>query len=598
MESLCENQNSQSTDILSEIKGIAQEDNVNASKKESYGPGDDFCNKILDQNTCKENSEETSGIVGYESSNSNGDGLPVIGTEIKVGGEEESAVVLDEVEKGVLDEGNTDLTENKSLEDVENGGGDSDIRKSVENQEDGKNDEQSNTVEELQDAENLSVNNDDQGSQAADIIADQDLQDEHGSLNEATNMDVEETGNITNAEQEGSKEDEEMNLHGKDREVSGSEMPDRVTEDDLEENLSQDDEVSMNPSESNPNPGAEEDTSMNVSEGAEGEQSMDGEDQDMQVENTEKDGGETMDVSMANVDVRGGGGGGGGDESMEVASPSDQDPIGLMNDSEANKDTSGDEQMEVNESVDESGKPEDEMGDGMKIDENSKQMEEIDKSTKQAESEDSTTNQIEGIENDSAAKEKDSEHAEGSDKPESKDSSDVSVESKDEEAQSEKEKVVGEAEQSGSGETADEVKSNLESAPPDKEVSDTTAGDNKASNEMSGKDKDEEEVCIIPDTVLKVGAKDGDKPDEKDGQENSHTRCEKPAVTEIVEKPKPARKSSSTDKRAEPSYVAPVEPVVEYRHSRPQRQAAKRAETQIKVRLKGTVKVGFLVKIV
>jgi hypothetical protein len=82
-----------------------------------------------------------------------------------------------------------------------------------------------------------------------------------------------------------------------------------------------------------------------------------------------------------------------------------------------------------------------------------------------------------------------------------------------------------------------------------------------------------------------VGGKDGDKPEEKDAQENTHAKSEKPAVTEVVEKPKPTRKTSSAEKKAEASYMAAVEPVVEYRHSRPQRQAAKRAETQIKVRL-------------
>jgi hypothetical protein len=595
MESLCENQNSQSSDMVSEIKGISQEDNVNSSKKEGCGQGDNFCNKIPDQNSCKENSKETSDIVDYEASNSIGDGTSAVEVEVKKVGEKESAVLDEVVQKGGLDEENTDLTENGSLDDMEKGGGDLDVRKSGDNREDEKNGEPSNTEEESQDAENFNISNDDQGSHAAEMVADQDLQDKHGSLNEGTNMDVEETGSITNVEREGCKEEEEMNLDGKDKEVSVSEMPDKATEDDLEENLSQDDEASMNPSESNANPVAEEETSMHVSEEAECEQSMDGEDQDMQVENTEKDGGETMDVSMANVDIHGG-----GDESMEVASPNDQDPIGLVNDSEANKDTNGDEQMEVSESLDESGKPEDELEVGAKNVEtrdHSKQMEEIDENTKQAESEDSTTNQSEGIENGSVAKEKDSACAEGSEKSEAKDSYDDIVESKDEEAPSEK--VACAAEENGSAEIVDEAKNNIGTATPYKEETDTTAGDSKALNEPSGKDKDEEELCIIPDTVLKVGGKDGDKPDEKDAQENSHTKSEKPAVIEVVEKPKPTRKSSNADKRAEASYVAPVEPVVEYRHSRPQRQAAKRAETQIKVSLKGTMKVmNHFVKII
>jgi hypothetical protein len=72
----------------------------------------------------------------------------------------------------------------------------------------------------------------------------------------------------------------------------------------------------------------------------------------MQMENSEKDGVETMDVTMTNVDL-----GAGGKESMEVASPNDQDPIRLMNDSDANKDNSSGEQMDVTEFTEEVGKP-------------------------------------------------------------------------------------------------------------------------------------------------------------------------------------------------------------------------------------------------
>jgi hypothetical protein len=41
-----------------------------------------------------------------------------------------------------------------------------------------------------------------------DKIADQDLQDKHSSLNEATNLDVEKTSSVPNAHQDRSKEDQ------------------------------------------------------------------------------------------------------------------------------------------------------------------------------------------------------------------------------------------------------------------------------------------------------------------------------------------------------------------------------------------------------
>jgi hypothetical protein len=575
MESVCENQNSPSSDIHSGIKGAVQEDGVNTSESEKYGQGDDIHDKAIEQNSCEENSKDTSGVVNYEASNLIGDGALGAETVNRTDKDKESEILDEEVEKELLGEENTNLMENESLENIEKGNGGSDVIKSGENEEDVRNDEASNALEESKDTENVASAHD-QGSQEH-MIADQDLQGEHSSLNEVTNMDVEEIGSVSNAEQDGSKEDE-MNVDSKDKEASASEIPDKVIENDLEENLNQDDEVSMNPSEGNANPVAEEEMSMNVSD-ADGEHSGDGE--DMQVDNSEKDGGETMDVTMTNVDL-----GAGGDESMEVASPNDQDPIRLMNDSDANKDNSSGEQMDVTESTEEGGKP-DEIEDGVKnceAKDSSKQAEHIDESTKEDGREDGIMNHEEGNEDNRAAKNKESEDTEGSGKlesAESRDDKEEDTESKDEEKSSEKGKV---------GEAADEAKSNSETEPADKEETDTAAGSGKNSSEAGGKEKHEEELCIIPDTVLRVGGKD-DKPDEKDIQENTHEKSEKPAVTEVVEKPKPTRKSSSAEKKAESSYVAAVEPVVEYRHSRPQRQAAKRAETQIKVRLEVTLMV-------
>jgi hypothetical protein len=94
---------------------------------------------------------------------------------------------------------------------------------------------------------------------------------------------------------------------------------------------------------------AEEEMSVNVSD-ADGEHS--GDEEVMQVENSEKDGKETMDVTMTNVDL-----GADSKESMEVDSPNDQDPIRLMNDSDANKHNSSGEQMDVTEFTEEVGKP-------------------------------------------------------------------------------------------------------------------------------------------------------------------------------------------------------------------------------------------------
>jgi hypothetical protein len=72
------------------------------------------------------------------------------------------------------------------------------------------------------------------------------LQDKHSSLNKATNLDVK-TSSVSNAHQDLSKEDE-MNVDSKDKEASASEMPDKVIENDLEENLNQDNEVPLDTS--------------------------------------------------------------------------------------------------------------------------------------------------------------------------------------------------------------------------------------------------------------------------------------------------------------------------------------------------------------
>jgi hypothetical protein len=581
MENLCGNQNSPSTDILPGMKGVVKEDNVNTGEREECEQSGDYCNKIAGENTCEENLKEMPGVDGYETGNSIGNVATAEGAEDKMDDEKESSVLDEEVEKELLEEENTDLTENESsAEDMEkvDGEGDLDVAKSAGTVGDDKDDDASDTVEESKDAENFSASVDEQGTESVD----QGLPGEGGSLNEDTVMDVE----IANAEQEGCKEGK-MNSESKDKETFTSDRPEKATEDDLEENLSQDDESSVNPSDCNANPVAEEEMCMNMSEEGEGEQSVDGEDQsvdqDVQVDNTEKNRGETVDVSMTNGDVRGG-----GNESIEIVSPADQDPISMVNVSEVDKDTHDGEQMEVSESTEESEKAADEMEDMTKSDElkdNSKQMEEADDSTKQSEVQENSTEQRQGSEDDGTEKEEERRHTEESDKPECMESAEdkqQSVENEDREPSSEKEKTVNEAEESGSGEATDEAESNVHVAPDDKAEMNSTA-DNKA----SGKDKADEELCIIPDTVLQASGKDGDKPDAKEVQQNGHMNSEKPAAAEVVEKPKPSRKSSSADKKGEALYTAAVEPVVEYRHSRPQRQAAKRAETQIKVSVKG-----------
>jgi hypothetical protein len=96
-----------------------------------------------------------------------------------------------------------------------------------------------------------------------DQIAHQDLQDKHSSLNEATNLDVEKISSVSNAHQVRSKEDE-MSADSKDKEASASEMPDKVIENDLEENLNQDNEVPMDTRKCIVKSVAEADEQMNV----------------------------------------------------------------------------------------------------------------------------------------------------------------------------------------------------------------------------------------------------------------------------------------------------------------------------------------------
>jgi hypothetical protein len=168
------------------------------------------------------------------------------------------------------------------------------MTKSGETEENVRIDEASNTLEESEGTENV-VNAHDKGTQN-NMIADQDLQGKHGSLKEATNMDVQEIGNVSNADQDGSKEDE-MNVDSKDKEPSASEIPDKVIENDLEENLNQDDEASIHPNEGIVNSVAKEKMSMNESE-ADGGHS--GDEEDMQVENSEKNGEKTIDVTKTN----------------------------------------------------------------------------------------------------------------------------------------------------------------------------------------------------------------------------------------------------------------------------------------------------------
>jgi hypothetical protein len=78
-----------------------------------------------------------------------------------------------------------------------------------------------------------------------EIIADQNLQGKHTSLNEATNMDVEETGSVSNATQNGSKEDE-RNVEGKAKVASVFEKLDKVMENYLKEHINADNELSKN----------------------------------------------------------------------------------------------------------------------------------------------------------------------------------------------------------------------------------------------------------------------------------------------------------------------------------------------------------------
>jgi hypothetical protein len=86
-------------------------------------------------------------------------------------------------------------------------------------------------LEDSEDTENV-INAHDKGTHE-DMNTDQDLQGKHSSLNEAVSLDVEETVSVSNSDQDGSEEDR-MNVDSKDKEVIASEIPGKVTENDLE----------------------------------------------------------------------------------------------------------------------------------------------------------------------------------------------------------------------------------------------------------------------------------------------------------------------------------------------------------------------------
>jgi carbamate kinase len=76
--------------------------------------------------------------------------------------------------------------------------------------EDISNDEASKILEISEDTENV-VNTHDKGTQEG-LVADHDLQGKHSSLNEAVNMDVEGTGSISNAVNQGTMLQEKKNM--------------------------------------------------------------------------------------------------------------------------------------------------------------------------------------------------------------------------------------------------------------------------------------------------------------------------------------------------------------------------------------------------
>jgi hypothetical protein len=95
-----------------------QEANVNPRKRSEHSS--DCCNKIVGQNRCEDNMKEVSGVDSYEASNAVGDVSPAEGVEEKRDDEKESSVLYEEAEKELMDEENTDLTENESsAEDLE-----------------------------------------------------------------------------------------------------------------------------------------------------------------------------------------------------------------------------------------------------------------------------------------------------------------------------------------------------------------------------------------------------------------------------------------------------------------------------------------------
>ncbi|KAJ9595118.1 hypothetical protein L9F63_013593, partial [Diploptera punctata] len=550
MDNVCENQNFQSADALQGIKPNSQ-DSLNSSIGE-HSHGDDFRNKILEQNSHEENLKGTvdsSAVLGGESGDViNDNKQSVMGTD---------SIALNPTEVSPV--------EDKVNEPVD-------------------------TMDEVQSAQGFSSQND-------SGVEDQNIHNGQNSINESTNMDVEESN---------TRDEEEMNLDGKGKETE------KLTEENAEENLSQDDEASMNPSETNPNL-AEEDTSMTVSEGGDGEQSMEageseqvmeGDDQSMDqemqdVENTGKDSGDTMDVSMANVDIQ-------GEESMEVASPSAIDPICLLSSSGGLKGPTCEEQMEINETTEDNDKSEemDETARNEDSQDSTKQTEELAESAKTAEREDESdkeSNQVEtgaDVENSEETTEIVSEKEKETEKEEtSKDIEDEQNEAKEDDSTNKKnasEEVEDSNMTEGSVETVDAATTRN-----DKDVS---KDDDDKSSVSSKSSKGRDGLSLVPDTVLKEGTQeirlDDNEPvsvenneketAEKETAEKATAEKEtaekeiaekETAEKETTERPKHVRKlSSSSEKRSE----TPTTPEPEPRHQRPQRQAAKRAETQIK----------------
>jgi hypothetical protein len=77
------------------------------------------------------------------------------------------------------------------------------------------------------------------------MIAVQDLQSKQRSLNEATNTIQREIGSVSKAHRYTYKEDE-MIVEGKAKIAAVFKIPDKVIENDLEEQLNQDNELPMN----------------------------------------------------------------------------------------------------------------------------------------------------------------------------------------------------------------------------------------------------------------------------------------------------------------------------------------------------------------